>query len=330
MIRYAVRTRQIIDLINEIRRGTLNLTPYFQRNLVWRSIHKAEFIETIREGLPFPQIFIAKGSIDVDSMVSTSSVVDGQQRMSAIMEYVEGGFSVKGKRFDDLSTEDKTEILKYEVAVIDIDLKDDEPQIVDIFKRLNRTFYALSLIERYSTEFASSEFMLVAKFMSKELELPDQVANDDAEPSIPDLNIPQEFLSWARGMRVKAFPDMLLDGRVFSPYETARMVHLMFTLNLITTFVYGFYNRNEKAKELMETFAQGFPEKDNVVSSLEEAADIFSKIRLSKGSVWLRKANCFSVMIALAKNLIVAMFLVQGARAEMGLSVTCSPSFIRR
>jgi len=303
MIRYAVRTRQIVDLVSEIRRRSLNLSPYFQRNLVWRSVHKADFIETILRGYPFPQIFIARGTIDTETMTSTSSVVDGQQRMNAILGYIDGTFAVTGKRFGDLTPAEKEEFLKYEVAVIDLDLKDDDPQIVEIFKRLNRTFYSLSNIERFSTEYASSEFMLVAKFMCGELQLPGQVEDDDAVAASQDSNIPIEFVSWALTHETKGFAEMLLDGKIFSPYETARMVHLMFTLNLLTTYLFGFYNRNEKAREYLNEYAQAFPEKDRVVATLEKAAELFLRMRFSKGSVWIRKANAFSILVALASNM---------------------------
>lgn len=304
MIRYAVRTRQIVDLVSEVRRKTLNLSPFFQRNLVWRSVHKADFIETILKGYPFPQIFIARGTIDTESMISTSSIVDGQQRMSAVIEFVDNGFPVSGKTFGDLSASEKEEFLKYEVAVIDLDLKDDDPQIVEIFKRLNRTFYSLSNIERYSTEFATSEFMLVAKFLCGELQLAGQAEDDDAVAPSQDSNIPGEFIAWAQAHAAKkAFKDVLLDGKIFSPYETARMVHLMFTLNLLTTHMFGFYNRNEKTKEFMNEFSQSFPNKDSVVETFERAAEIFSKLRLSKGSIWFRKANAFSLLVLISNNL---------------------------
>lgn len=303
MIRYAVRTRQIVDLLSEIRRKTLNLAPFFQRNLVWRSVHKADFIETILRGYPFPQIFIARGTIDTETMISTSSVVDGQQRMNAILDYIDGGFSVAGKKFGDLTPAEKEEFLKYEVAVIDLDLKDDDPQIVEIFKRLNRTFYSLSTIERYSTEYATSEFMLVAKFLCGELQLAGEIEDDDTVVPVRDSNIPVEFMTWAQRQKAKAFAEVLLDGKIFTPYETARMVHLMFTLNMLTSYLFGFYNRNEKAKDYLNEYSQAFPEKDSVVATLEKAADVFSKLRLPKGSIWLRKANAFSLLLVIARNL---------------------------
>ena len=47
MIRYQVRSKELIDLVNEIKSKRLIMSPYFQRNLVWRVIHKVDFIKTI-------------------------------------------------------------------------------------------------------------------------------------------------------------------------------------------------------------------------------------------------------------------------------------------
>lgn len=154
--------------------------------------------------------------------------------------------------------------------------------------------------------YASSEFMLVAKFMCGELRLPGQTDEDDAGPAPQDPNIQAEFVSWAQSAKVTSFENMLLDGKIFTPYETARMVHLMFTLNLLTTYLFGFYNRNEKAKDYLNDYAQSFLEKSEAVKTFERAAAIVARMRLSKGSLWLRKANAFSLIIAIAKNLAAA------------------------
>ena len=47
MMKYQVRSKDLMDVINEIDGRRLILSPYFQRNLVWRLIHKIDFIKTI-------------------------------------------------------------------------------------------------------------------------------------------------------------------------------------------------------------------------------------------------------------------------------------------
>src|SRR5690349_2295677 len=100
--RYKVESRPIIDLARDIRAGRLILSPYFQRELVWRDTHKRDFIDTILQGFPFPLIFISRGKIDVERMQATSMLVDGQQRLSTIMDYLNDVFQVDSKKFSEL------------------------------------------------------------------------------------------------------------------------------------------------------------------------------------------------------------------------------------
>src|SRR5258706_1922629 len=130
------------------------MSPYFQRNLVWRLLHKIDFIKTILLGYPFPQIFIAKGSLDVENMQTTSCIVDGQQRMNSIMEFIQDKYKVDGKFYSELTIKEKEDFLKYQIPIIDLDIANDSPEIIEIFQRLNRTFYSLSTIEKLASEYA--------------------------------------------------------------------------------------------------------------------------------------------------------------------------------
>lgn len=58
--------QKISDLYRRIKRGSLILQPDFQRRLVWNSGHKEEFIDTIINGYPFPEIYIAQSGVDIE------------------------------------------------------------------------------------------------------------------------------------------------------------------------------------------------------------------------------------------------------------------------
>lgn len=59
--------KKILDLYNMMKDGSLTLKPSFQRKLVWNSKHKENFIDTILKGLPFPEIYLSAGEIDLKS-----------------------------------------------------------------------------------------------------------------------------------------------------------------------------------------------------------------------------------------------------------------------
>lgn len=302
MIRYNVRSRYLVDVINEIKERKLILTPFFQRKLVWRLAHKVDFIKTILLGYPFPEIFISRGSIDLTSMQSTSSLVDGQQRMSTIKEFIEDRFSVDELKYSQLSPNEKEAFLKYEIAIIDLDLQQDDPQIIEIFKRLNRTFYALSAIEKLSTEYGSSEFMLTAKLLSGELKS-DPSAEEiiDPERHEYDPNVTREFLDWAAAQKINAYVRFVLESSIFSKYEISRQVHLMFTLNVLATILDGYYNRNDSATRYLDSRADNFPERQQVVNQIETAAGHFNRLRFRTDSFWYAKSNAFSLLMTLCE-----------------------------
>lgn len=301
MTKYQVRSRELIDIVNEIKNKRLIMSPYFQRNLVWRQLHKVDFIKTILLGYPFPQIFIARGSINLETMSTTSCIVDGQQRMNAIHEYLKDSFKVDNSFFSELSPKEKEAFLKYQIPIIDLDIDNEDPEIIEIFQRLNRTFYALSGIEKLSTEYAASEFMLTAKFLAKELKL----NNGEEEDYLPlqiDPNTPSSFVDWASTKKIKSFDKLLLEEGVFTAYELTRQVHLTFTLNLMSTYVSDFYNRNDFINRHLDEFAEVFQRKDEVFDILEQASNKYIKLKLKKKSYWYNKANAFSLMCLFTKN----------------------------
>jgi hypothetical protein len=303
MIRYQVRSKDLIDVVNEVRDKRLIMSPYFQRNLVWRQIHKIDFIKTILLGYPFPQIFIAKGNIDLQTMTNTSCIVDGQQRMNTIFEYVKGEFKVEGKNFHDLDVKEKEAFLRYQIPIIDLDMDTNDPEIIEIFKRLNRTFYSLSTIEQLSTEYAPSEFMLLAKLLTDEIKFTQDEDDEDLLPLQLNPNIPDSFIEWSINKVVKYYNRLILDESIFTLYELTRQVHLMFTLNLIATYTSDFYNRNEFVIIYLEEYKDNYPIKDKSLNALEQAASKVLKLKLKKKSYWLNKANIFSIIILFAKNI---------------------------
>ena len=298
MIKYQIRSRELLDLIKDVRDKRLVISPYFQRDLVWRELHKVDFIRTIRMGYPFPQIFISRGRINVDTMTSQACVVDGQQRMNAIHEYLADELRVDGGFFSELTPSEKEQFLKYEVPVIDLDLAEDDPQIIEVFTRLNRTFYSLSKIEKLATEYAPSEFMFVAKLLTNQLSL----AAESDDPLKKDPNVPEELYDWASGQKVLSYQEWLLDTGIFSPYESSRKAPLMFTLNLMATSMGGFFNRNDLSESYLETFKEGFTKKTTLIKNFEKVSKFLLDLDLPHGSYWFNKANAFSLFAFFVSN----------------------------
>lgn len=299
MIKYQVRSKELIDIVNDLNSKRLIKSPYFQRNLVWRELHKIDFIKTILMGLPFPQIFIAKGEIDVETMTTYSCVVDGQQRLTAIQDYVRGALTVDDQIFGDLDKNEKENFLKYQIPIIDLDIKHDEPLLKEVFHRLNRTFYALSTIEKQSTEFATSEMMIVAKVLCDQFFIYEE--DKDGELTMRDIDplISKDIVKKAKSLVVEKFQNLILNGEVFSSHEISRKVPLSFVLHLLATCTIGWYNRNSGVRQLLDNDEFSFEHYSELSDRLEKIADFLLRAKLKSGSYWYNKANFFSLVILL-------------------------------
>ena len=79
-------------LVKRINRGDIYV-PKFQRKFVWSGPEKSRFIESLILGLPVPTVFLAK-----DSESGKLNIVDGQQRLLTLQQYLNGGFKLSGKK----------------------------------------------------------------------------------------------------------------------------------------------------------------------------------------------------------------------------------------
>jgi len=301
VIKYHVRSRDLITVVNDIAADRLILDAYFQRNLVWREVHKQDFIKTILLGYPCPQIFISRGMIDVERMLTTSCVVDGQQRLNAISSYINGDFSVEGRSYQQLTGDEKSEFLKYELAVIELDIDNNDPRVKEVFQRLNRTANSLTSIEKLASQYAPSQYMLVASHLVGELEFNGE---DDGDAQFRvDPAVDRNFFVWAAAHPAPNFASLYGDFGVFKAHEISRKVHVMHVLNLMTTLLAGFFNRNVKSREYLDLNAESFDEKEIVLDLLERSASLIVNSQIEPGSYWLNKANMFSIMVVVANKL---------------------------
>lgn len=144
MIRRKVpKVVQINDIIEWNEKDELEISPNYQRNSVWNEKAKSYLMDTIIRGLPIPPIFMRQ-TIDVTSRKTLRQVIDGQQRVRAITEFIDNKYKISkshnaeygGMYYEDLDTDVKEAILEYELFVEIVNEKDDSI-IYDMFARLN-------------------------------------------------------------------------------------------------------------------------------------------------------------------------------------------------
>src|SRR5262245_49290567 len=87
---------RIAELILDVEEGRLEVKPFFQRRLVWTNKDKELLIDTVLNGFPFPEIFIAYKS-QGGSHKRPRWLVDGQQRVTTLRNYYKGSKDILHK-----------------------------------------------------------------------------------------------------------------------------------------------------------------------------------------------------------------------------------------
>ncbi len=129
-----------IKRLCEIRKELI-LDPEFQRNNVWGGTQKEELVESILMGIPIPVIYL------FESKDGRKQVIDGRQRISTIIDFLNNKFKLKnlrmlkglnGKRFEDLEPKLQGVFEDFQFSFYIIQPPTPERVKYDIFDRVNR------------------------------------------------------------------------------------------------------------------------------------------------------------------------------------------------
>lgn len=140
----------IRSLKSQVDDGTLILADKFQRRQVWDLSKSSRLIESLLLNVPIPVCYFAE--LDDGSY----SVIDGQQRLTAIYRFLSNEFTLRGlkvlrelnrKGFNQLEVSYQRYINSRTIRCIVI-VKDSHPDIkFDVFERLNSGFVPLNAQE---------------------------------------------------------------------------------------------------------------------------------------------------------------------------------------
>jgi hypothetical protein len=109
--------------------GKLDIRPKYQREFVYSGKQRDAVLQTIKQGFPLNVMYW---------MVRDDGgyeVLDGQQRTISIGQYVNGDFSLDNRFFHNLTIEEKSQILDYELMIYFCEGTDKER--LDWFKTIN-------------------------------------------------------------------------------------------------------------------------------------------------------------------------------------------------
>ena len=92
-------------------KGRLNIRPEYQREFIYKDKQRDAVIHSIQNDFPLNVLYWVKNKD------GSYEVLDGQQRLISIGQYVSGNFSVGNMFFHNLKEEQQNQILNYELMV---------------------------------------------------------------------------------------------------------------------------------------------------------------------------------------------------------------------
>ncbi|QEH45274.1 DUF262 domain-containing protein [Aggregatibacter actinomycetemcomitans] len=263
----SVTNPTISDTYEKIQSGRLNLQPDFQRRFVWTPEHQEEFIGTILKGFPFPEIYVCTDEYDFENMRTSQKVIDGQQRLTTIRNYISGDYEFSFKElkpFAQLSQSEKKNFMSYQLVVRDIGYVDDSV-VKEIFRRINLTKFKLEDIEIHNAVY-DGEFIQVAKRVLKNLD-----------------------------------GDLL---KVFRESELTRMADLYFILQVMSTIENeGYYNLDKELENNISQYNDEYYNSSYMFDWIMKVFSILKDLNLDDDSIWFRKSNFFTLLVELISYL---------------------------
>jgi hypothetical protein len=262
-------THSVAWFLKRYQSNELELKAPFQRNPVWTTKQKGYLIDSILRGFPIPELYMQEytDAAGNDKYV----VVDGQQRLRACLEFVEGRFTLDpddspdlaDMSFYDLSEDQKKQFYGYNF-VVRVLPEMPEQDLRAMFQRLNRNVVALNPQElRHATYWG--EFIKTIESLT----------NDDR---------------WT------------LCG-VFTPNDIRRMIDAEFISELVVGLLHGHQNKKEKLDDWYQAYEREFSKKDEMVSivqsTLGELLAILPDIERTR---WRKKSDFYSLFLFLARN----------------------------
>lgn len=156
------QTWSILEINRKIQRKELVLDPDFQRSRVWGIDKKTAFIESLYMEIMIPPIYVVEIPGDDVLAEQKYEVVDGKQRLSAILDFINGNLILSkkyleyysdifgGKNFSEIKDKYSEQTMIMLSSVLDIYvITANSPEYTkyDIFARLNKGAEALKVNE---------------------------------------------------------------------------------------------------------------------------------------------------------------------------------------
>lgn len=258
----------IADIRDWNESGTLLLQPDYQRREVWGTAARVMLIDSILNEIPMPKIFVSKFIKDKRTY---RSVIDGQQRISTILSYLEDGFELsnpyvgpyEGMKFSDLPNEVQSEILLYGIDFNEASGLSNE-ELREVYSRVNKYLVPLNRQELRKADF------------------------------------PGDFLNAAEEL---ANLDSLDDFGIFNATSRRRSLDVEYVSELLAAQIRGISDKKDAIEECYRDYRNWSIAETNTAKSeftgvIADISKIFDASYPIKKTRWKQKADFYSLYLS--------------------------------
>ena len=257
------------DLVTWHNNSEIDLSPWYQRRAVWTVPQKAYLINTMFERKPVPTLYF-RHSLDLEQDKSLREVVDGQQRIRSILEYVKGAFAARHPnhkqkvKHNQLRGEEKRKFRETQLSGGWL-LGASDPDVIEVFGRLNSVSKTLNSSEKRNSQF-SGDF--------------------------------KQFCLRQAASRVSLWRNF----GVFTANDIARMQEIQFVADIVLNFLQGLSDYSDlKIGKLYQEKDEEFPEAKEVEQRLESCFSTIASMpkTVFVDTIFSRKPIFFSLVLVL-------------------------------
>ncbi len=274
-VRMATFSRKIYSISEFLRwkeKEQLILQPKFQRRNVWEEAARSYLIDTIVRELPMPKIYMRK-VVNPKTNQAAYQVVDGQQRLQAILDFYMGKLVLNKRHnsdlgdatFESLPDPVRRIFLGYRIST-EVMEKAADPEVWAMFERLNTYTLTLNKQERLNAKWFGYFKQTAYKLAAEEFAL-----------------------------------EVWQSLRIFSDRQIARMREVELTSDILVALVRGISDITEIGKAY-EKYDAEFSDRDQTGERFKESLswirnNLAESIRTTK---FRRKAWFYSICVAVA------------------------------
>ncbi|TYB66075.1 DUF262 domain-containing protein [Nonomuraea sp. PA05] len=266
-LKFEIESKTVAEFRSLDKSGELILQPEYQRKAVWPERAKVSLMETILLGYPIPEIYLAYETSPEGEQ--KASVVDGQQRLTSLLEFIQNKYPLDGLEDDKLREKFEGNFFK--------ELPDDVRQEFFQYR------FPIRRLSNLADEFVRAVFARV-----------NRVNMVLTEQELRNALLPGPFNDFLKDCVAHPLSDL---SGVFSGERRKRGGDLEFYAEVFGTCIFGLSNKKTELNERYDKISADFEEyQDRAAEFLKLLTVLSSTLRWVGRTRWSNIVDMFTLL----------------------------------